>query len=90
MKIKDPIRSLFEHVDAASLTTVFLTFLLFAVALVVKGFTHDMLLEAAVFLVSVKLILMSYKQSTSQRKIRATLEEMQETLRRMETRGRIS
>jgi len=36
------------------------TFLLFVVALFVKGIQHDVLLESAVFLVSVKLILTTY------------------------------
>lgn len=39
------------------------TLVLFIVALFVKGFTRDLLLEAAVFLVSVKLIIMSYTNS---------------------------
>jgi len=33
------------------------------VALFTKGFTHDILLEAGVLLVSVKLIIMAYKNS---------------------------
>lgn len=45
-------------------TMVILTTLgLFVVALFVKGFTRDLLLEAAVFLVSVKLIILSYRNS---------------------------
>ena len=37
--------------------------------LFLKGFTHDLLLEAGVFLVSVKLILMSYRSSLASVKI---------------------
>jgi hypothetical protein len=45
-------------------TLIILTTLgLFIAALFVKGFTHDLLLEAAVFLVSVKLIILSYRNS---------------------------
>ena len=45
-------------------TLVILTTLgLFIAALFVKGFTHDLLLEAAVFLVSVKLIILSYRNT---------------------------
>src|SRR5262249_43185981 len=40
---------------------VVITFVLFTVAVFVKGFTHELLLEVAVFLVSVKLILMGQK-----------------------------
>lgn len=50
-----------RYLDWASLATIVITLVLFAVAVIVKGFTHELLLEAAVFLVSVKLILMSHK-----------------------------
>lgn len=40
-----------------------ITLILFISALFVKGFTHDLLLEAAGFLVSVKLIILSYRNS---------------------------
>ena len=46
-----------------SLFVIFLTFILFVLALFTKGLTHDILLEAAVFLVSVKLIVMAYRGS---------------------------
>ena len=47
--------------DLTSFIVVFLTFILFVLALFTKGLTQDLLLEAGVFLVSVKLILMSGK-----------------------------
>lgn len=50
-----------EHFDAGSLAIIVITFILFVAALFTRGFTHDLLLEAGVFLVSVKLIIMSYK-----------------------------
>lgn len=49
------------HFDPASFLVILLTFILFTVALFVKGFTHDMLLEAGVLLVSAKLLMMSSK-----------------------------
>ena len=52
-----------EFIDTGSLIVVMITFLLFTIALFVKGFTHDLLLEAGVFLVSVKLIIMSYQNT---------------------------
>ena len=52
-----------KHFDLGSLIVIVITFILFAVALFTKGFTHDLLLESGVFLVSVKLILMAYKSS---------------------------
>jgi len=49
--------------DFGSYATIVVTLVLFVVALFVKGLTHDLLLEAGVFLVSVKLVLMGYKSS---------------------------
>lgn len=54
-----------KHFDLASLLTILVTFALFVAALFFSGFTHDLLLEAGIFLVSVKLIIMSYKQSVA-------------------------
>jgi hypothetical protein len=50
-----------QRSDPWSMVVIALTFVLFVTALFIKGFTHDMLLETGVFLVSVKLILMSHK-----------------------------
>ena len=50
-----------RHLDNASTVTLIVTFVLFVIALFLKGFTHDLLLEAGVFLVSVKLIIAGYK-----------------------------
>ncbi|MBC8431085.1 MAG: hypothetical protein H8D96_04125 [Desulfobacterales bacterium] len=50
-----------KHIDLNSLIIIFITFLLFFIALFVKGLTHDMLLEAGVLVVSIKLIMMAYK-----------------------------
>lgn len=44
-----------------SFFVILLTLALFIMALMVKGFTRDLLLEAAVFLVSMKLILSTYQ-----------------------------
>lgn len=51
------------YFDVGSLIVIVVTFVLFIVALFAKGFTHDLLLEAGVLLVSVKLIIMAYKNS---------------------------
>ncbi|HLJ61022.1 MAG TPA: hypothetical protein VKZ50_14955 [bacterium] len=45
------------YLDRASMVVIILTFVLFLSALVVKGFNHDLFLEAGVLLVSVKIIL---------------------------------
>ncbi len=52
-----------EHLDFGSLIVIITTCVLFILALFAKGFTHDLLLEAGVFLVSVKLIMMAYHNS---------------------------
>ena len=49
--------------DIASIVVIVITFVLFAIAVFEKGLTHDLLLEAGVFLVSVKLIIMSAKMT---------------------------
>ncbi len=58
---KISIRDIKDHFDTASLIVIAITFVLFVTALFTKGFTHKLLLEAGVFLVSVKLILMVYQ-----------------------------
>ena len=51
--------------DAGSLVVSLITLVLFLAALFAKGLSHDLFLEAGVFLVSVKLIMMSYKNSAA-------------------------
>jgi len=58
-----------EHFDKGSLMIISITFICFAIALFAKGFTHDLLLEMGVFLVSVKLIVMAYKNSMASKEI---------------------
>ena len=62
-----------KHIDLNSLIIIFITFLLFFIALFVKGFTHDILLEAGVLVVSIKLIMMAYKH-------RVYIDELKEEL----------
>jgi len=47
--------------DPWSTLVIAVTFLLFVLALFFKGMTHDILLEAGVLLVSIKIIMMSSK-----------------------------
>ena len=49
--------------DPWSMVVIALTLILFVASIFVNGFTHELLLEAGVFLVSVKLILMGQKNS---------------------------
>jgi hypothetical protein len=69
-----------EHFDTGSLVVIVITFALFVAALFTKGFTHDLLLEAGVFLVSVKLIIMAYKNSVANNEL---LEELREIKKEM-------
>jgi predicted neutral ceramidase superfamily lipid hydrolase len=69
-----------QHFDAASLFVIFVTLVLFIAALYFTGFTHDLLLEAGVFLVSVKLILMSYKNKVASDSLQKELGEIRSLL----------
>ena len=60
---RDEAAEVRKHIEPASLVIILLTLVLFLAALFVKGLGHDLLLEAGVFLVSVKLIIMAYKSS---------------------------
>ena len=55
--------SIRKNLGLGSLVVIIVTLILFVTALFVKGFTHDLLLEAAIFLVSVKLILLTYQSN---------------------------
>jgi protein-S-isoprenylcysteine O-methyltransferase Ste14 len=75
-----------KQFDFWSIVVIVLTLLLFIVALFQKGLTHDLLLEAGVFLVSVKLIMMSHKSRTMAGEIEDRLEEIKSMLRKMQER----
>ena len=67
---------MFKHFDLGSLIVIMITFVLFALALFTKGFTHDLLLEAGVFLVSVKLIIMAYRNTMNNQRMARELAEI--------------
>ena len=73
-----------QHLDPASWLVLLVTLVLFVVALFVKGLGHDLLLEAGVFLVSVKLIMMMYKAGASSRQLAAELAAIRAALARLE------
>jgi hypothetical protein len=73
-----------KHFDFGSLAVILLTLVLFAVALVAKGFSHDLLLEAGVFLVSVKLVLMSYKNSVATIQLRERVDDVLKVVRQIQ------
>jgi len=80
MEEEEMPKSVWTYLDPVSLVVIALTLLLFVIALFVKGFTHDMLLECGVFLVSVKLIVMSHKNGVSARLSEERLVKIQNLL----------
>jgi hypothetical protein len=76
-----------KHYDPWAVTVIALTLILFIAALFLKGFSHDMLLETGVFLISVKLILMSYKNSVLALKTEDRLNQIQTLLISMQDRS---
>jgi len=70
-----------KHFDVGSMMVIIVTFVLFTMALFTKGFTHDLLLETAVFLVSVKLILMAHKNSVNVKSFQTELQEIKALLK---------
>jgi hypothetical protein len=75
------MKSLRNHFDPWSLVVIILTFVLFILALFIKGVTHDLLLEAGVFMVSLKLILMSHKNSVLAQETEERLDAIYNLLR---------
>lgn len=69
------LKFLQRNLDAVSIITILITLILFIAALYFTGLTHDILLEAGVFLVSVKLIIMSFQNKQSSD---TTLKEIKE------------
>ena len=72
-----------HYFDAGSLIIIVITFALFVAALYFTGFTHDLLLEAGVFLVSVKLILMSHKNKVASDDLHKELAEIRSLIQEM-------
>lgn len=72
-----------HYFDAGALLIIVITFALFLAALYFTGFTHDLLLEAGVFLVSVKLILMSYKNKVASDNLHKELAEIRSLMQEM-------
>lgn len=71
-----------KNLDTGSLLVMALTFVLFVAALFLKGLSHDLLLEAGVFLVSVKLIIMSYKNGVASARLQERMDTMVSLLER--------
>ncbi len=77
--------------DPWTLVVMIVTLLLFIGSLITKDFTHDLLLEAGVFLISVKLMIMAYKNTLTAEAIQNQLQEikvMMEKQAKIELSGR--
>jgi hypothetical protein len=66
--------------DRWSMVVIILTVALFGLALFIKGFTHALVLEAAVLLVSIKLILMAQRNAKTEENLEARLIRIEELL----------
>ncbi len=71
-----------KFADPWSIVVILLTVGLFILASFLKGFTHELLLEAGVFLVSVKLIVMASKNTKTDSRIEQQLNRIEELLAR--------
>jgi hypothetical protein len=80
LRRKKMSRTVWSYFDPLSMVVIVLTLLLFGIALFVKGFTHELLQECGVFLVSVKLIMMSHKNAVSARVAEERLAKIQDLL----------
>lgn len=69
---------------------MFVTLALFIAALYFTGFTHDLLLEAGVFLVSVKLILMPYKNKVASDSLLKELGEIRSLIVEINNKSRLN
>ncbi len=65
-----------ENIDTPTLVVIIITLVLFVLALFATGFTHDLLLETAVFLVSVKLILLGYRSAAQAHSVEKKLDRI--------------
>lgn len=76
-----------DYFDKWTLIIILITLVLFVVALFVKGFTKDLLLEIGIFLVSVKLIMNSYKNTQYNEKLDKRLNEIKALLEKQGKKG---
>ncbi len=69
-----------EYLDFWSVMVLFITLVLFVIALFAKGITHDLLLEAGVFLVSIKVVMSGYNNFKISLRIWDKLEALEKKL----------
>ena len=76
------MRNFLRQLDIVSQIVIVTTFVLFVIALFIKGFGHGLLLEAGIFLVSVKLIMMAAKNVLLAKHLDDRLDRIEATLKR--------
>ncbi|NLJ43528.1 MAG: hypothetical protein GX431_07700 [Bacteroidales bacterium] len=69
-----------KYFDIGSIIVILITLMLFVLALFTKGLTHDILLEAGILLVSVKLIMMAYRNNVFYKDIIEELKKLNQRL----------
>lgn len=69
-----------NNFNLGNVLVIGITIIVFAIALVVKGFTHDLLLEVGVLLVSIKIIMMNNKISMTNQVIIDKMNEMKKAI----------
>lgn len=82
------LNDMLKRMDGGSLAVVAITFVLFALSLAINGIGHNILLEAGVFLVSVKLIMMAHKNAVHTEKMEERLDRIVDELRELRNSGR--
>ena len=70
-----------ERLDLGTAVVITITFVFFVVSLFVKGFSHDILLDVAIFLVSVKLMLMSSRNNLHIKELNQRLDEIKKLIK---------
>jgi hypothetical protein len=64
-----------KYLSTADFVIIVITAILFGVALLVKGFTQDLLLEIGILLISIKIIMMNYSNKQLSMEILRKLKE---------------
>ena len=72
--------NMIKYLDTWTIIVIIITILLFIAALFVKGFTNQLLLEAGVLLVSIKIIMMSYRNIQNYDELKKDLHEIKRLL----------
>lgn len=78
------MKKLADYIDLGTLSVMGITLILFLSALFTRGFTHALLLEGGVFLISVKLMLNHYRQTLALHSIEEKLNAQKELIEKID------